>query len=40
MLLAAHLIEVHMERGQRQREGRKAAASKDRRKATLGLQER
>lgn len=32
MLLALHLIEMHMERGQRKREGRKEAASKDREK--------
>lgn len=41
MLLAAHLVEVHVERRQRERERerRKAAASKDIRKATLGSQE-
>jgi len=39
MLLTANLIEGHMERRQKKREERKAAASKDRRKATLGLQE-
>lgn len=39
MLLAEHLIKMHMERGQKEKEGRKVATSKDRRKALLGLQE-